>query len=111
MAANRDCMVDLTLIARQARWNSERWFPDLHARDAETIRLHYVLGMAGETGEVADLFKKIHTGKRDFETEHDNIASELADVFTYLLLLADDCKIDLPEAFEAKQRVCEERWG
>lgn len=106
----RDCM-DITLVARQARWNSERWFPALHDSDPERVRIHYVLGLVGEAGEVADLFKKIHTGKEVYADRHDQIAGELADVFTYLLLLADECGVDLIEAFEAKQKVCEERWG
>lgn len=103
--------MDLSLMAKQARHNSERWFVDLHARSAETVRLHYVLGLAGEAGEVANLFKKIHTGKRSLEQSQDDIAGELADVFTYLLLLADECRVDLLDAFEAKQAICEQRWG
>lgn len=105
--------MDLSLVARQARWNSERWFPDLHAQGPETLRIHYVLGLAGEAGEVANLFKKIHTGKVDYDDPETMVAidSELADVLTYLLLLADECGVDLLEAFEAKQDVCEKRWG
>ena len=105
-----DCM-DLTLIARTLRHNSERWFPALHARDDETVRIHYVLGLIGEAGEVADQFKKVHTGKRTLADALPEIGAELADLFTYLLLIADSCGLDVIADLEAKHRVCEERWG
>lgn len=102
----RDAM-DITLIARQARWNSERWFPALHAGNPD-LTVFYTLGLVGEAGEVANLIKK---EIRQVGGDRSKLADELADVFTYLILLADECQVDLIEAFEAKQRICEQRWG
>ena len=101
--------MDLTLVARQARRNSERWFPKLHDG---TIKLgpFYCLALAGEVGEACNIMKKavrhvlVKPSKDDF-------ASELADIFTYLMLLADEYQIDLMAEFEKKQSVCEMRWG
>lgn len=96
-------------IGDLSRTNSERWFPALHAKSWDDIAIHYVLGLVGEAGEVADLQKKAGTGRRD--VTHDEMASELADVFTYLVLLAGHCGVDLIAEWNAKQAVCEERWG
>jgi len=103
--------MDLGLVAKQVRWNSERWFPDLHSdKHFGHLTVHYALGLCGEVGEVANLVKKAdRAGAARPHTE--KLADELADVFTYLLLLADECKIDLLKSFEAKQAECERRWG
>src|ERR1700757_2841826 len=97
--------IDLDQIAKRARRNSERWFPQLHAdQDMTTF---YSLALAGEMGEVANLAKKRMrraSGVVEFESQ---IADELADIFTYLLLLADECNVNLVDAFEKKQAICE----
>lgn len=101
--------MDLGLIAAQARKNSERWFPDLHAE--EDMKVFYGLALAGEVGELCNLTKKYVRHYKGTTVSEDDVRGELADVFTYLILLADEWKIDLLDAFEAKQAVCEERWG
>lgn len=99
----------LAQIATISRANSERWFPVLHARSWDDLAIHYVLGLVGEAGEVADLQKKAGTGR--FDVTNDQFAAELADVFTYLVLLAHHAGVDLIDAWQRKQAVCEERWG
>lgn len=108
-------LVDLTAIARQARTNSERWFPRVHDpdRQAAPLAVHYALGLVGEAGELANLAKKaLRLGNAEgaafLATE---AGPELADVFTYLVLLADELGVDLLNAFVEKQAVCEARWG
>jgi NTP pyrophosphatase (non-canonical NTP hydrolase) len=100
--------MDLTLVARQSRWNSERWFPELHDGNIE-LGPYYALAMAGEVGEVCNLIKKSVRNEEMVVVK--DLELEMADVFTYLLLLADEYGIDLIKAFEAKQEVCELRWG
>lgn len=104
---DRDIM-DLSLVARQARHNSERWFGVMHDEHPSTLKYFYGLALAGEVGELANLLKK------HWRTQEQNtldVADELADAFTYLLLLADELRVDLLDALEKKQAVCEARWG
>jgi NTP pyrophosphatase (non-canonical NTP hydrolase) len=100
----------LDSIAAEARRNSERWFPFVHDEDAAVVPLavHYALGMCGEAGEVANLIKK---ALRKGETTSEGLADELADVFIYLLLLADEAGINLYAAYQHKRDICEKRWG
>lgn len=109
---------DLKALAMKARANSERWFPSVHDPRQATLPLsvHYALGLAGEVGEVANLFKKLcreHKNRKHLAKFQGapKMAGELADVFTYLILLADEVGIDLVAAFESKQVECERRWG
>lgn len=94
-------------LARQMRANSERWFADFHATDPD-LCVFYALGMAGEAGEVANLIKKRMRGST---IEIQDLYDELADVFTYLLLLADEVGVDLESAYRGKARFNEARWG
>ena len=58
-------------------------------------RLHAVLGLAGEAGEVAEQYKK-HLFKPGRVTTRAQRLDELVDVFYYLLILMhiDDCTVD-----------------
>lgn len=103
--------MSLSRLAIQARTNSERWFPLVHDEHQQAVPLsvHYALGLVGEAGEVANLVKKaLRKGDAD---DIEGLGDELADVFTYLILLADEQGVDLMAAFEAKQAICEQRWG
>lgn len=101
----------LNRLAMQARRNSERWFPEVHGQGEDIVRIHYTLGLNGEAGEVSNLIKKVHTGKRSISDAKTDIAHELADVFTYLVMLAESLNISLTTAFLEKQQICEERWS
>ena len=94
------------------RIDSERWFPRLHCDKPWDLVVAYTLGLSGEAGEVANLIKKMN---RDYGDETvaaaDGLAEELADVFTYLLLLAGELEVDLAEAWRSKRAVNESRWG
>lgn len=102
----------LSEVAREARSNSERWFPALHDPDRALVPLpvHYALALAGEVGEVANLVKKA-LRRMEGSPPVEDLSGELADVFIYLMLLADECGVDLLEAYERKAAICEERWG
>lgn len=101
---------DLTQLTATMRANSERWFPGLHHDGLLPLAVFYALGLGGEAGEVLDEIKKAFRTNGDL-TERDNLAAELADVLTYLLLLADELNIDLIAAYETKAAYNEARWG
>lgn len=99
--------MDLKELAKGARDNSERWFPQLHEGEVD-LATFYTLGLVGEAGEVADQIKKWIRG---VAFNRDELVAELSDVFTYLILLADELNIDLIAAYESKAAFNEQRWG
>lgn len=60
-------------------------------------RMYAVIGLAGETGEVSELIKKMwrnHGGELTLE-RREKILDELGDVLWYAALVADECDISL----------------
>lgn len=59
--------------------------------------LHWVLGLTGEAGEVAEKLKKIVRDKNSLVSEEDKIemAKELGDVLWYLAVFAHDLGVPL----------------
>lgn len=104
----RDAPVDLIALARDMRTNSERWFPALHDGTRD-LRVFYALGLSGEVGEVANEVKKMI--RESGGGNQANLGAELADCFTYLLLLADEVGVDLVAEYAKKVVVNEARWG
>ena len=73
-----------------------------------------VLALVGETGELAAEFQwisddNIVNALQDAD-KREAVGSELADVFTYLLRLADVLEIDLSEELKKKITVNEKRY-
>lgn len=102
-----DLSVALFDLAAEMRANSERWFPAIH--DGQfPLGAFYALGLAGEAGEVANEMKKIWRG---VDGNRGNVGAELSDTFTYLLLLADECGVDLIAEYRDKVAVNNNRWG
>ncbi|WP_372394008.1 MazG-like family protein (plasmid) [Azospirillum sp. HJ39] len=58
----------------------------------------WMTAVAGETGELANLLKKVRRGDLSLEEARPSIAKELADVVTYLDLLAMQCGVNLGQA-------------
>jgi NTP pyrophosphatase (non-canonical NTP hydrolase) len=58
----------------------------------------WMTALAGEVGEAANFLKKVRRGDCTMDDARKNIANELADVQTYLDLLASACGIDLEKA-------------
>lgn len=103
--------VVLTDLARRYRENSERWFPQWHSADlGMPLTVAYALGLSGEVGEVANVIKKLMRDGEDAALT-EGLGAELADCFVYLLLLADECGIDLLAEAEAKVLVNEVQRG
>ena len=110
MLAERQSVGDMALtdLASHMRENSERWFPGWHDGTLP-LSIAYALGLGGEVGEVLNVVKKMHRDGAD-PSKADDLALELADCFTYLLLLADEAGVDLLAAYTAKEHICEQRW-
>ncbi|GIM90490.1 nucleoside triphosphate pyrophosphohydrolase family protein [Paractinoplanes toevensis] len=69
------------------------------ARDTKNELLHLVLGLAGESGEIAEKFKK---WVRDLDSDESridraDIAKELGDVLWYVAVLADYLDLSLDD--------------
>ena len=70
----------------------------------------FALGLSGEAGELANLFKKLWRGDFTLAQVKGSVAEEMADVAIYLVLLAHVCGVDLDAACAAKQAEVERRW-
>lgn len=99
---------EIFLLGKQALEDSKRWFPATADSVAFTV-----LAMAGEVGEVANIVKKIERGSsnwRDAKVRRD-LDMEVADVFTYLVLLAGQLNIDLIQLYNLKRMENERRFN
>lgn len=82
-------------------------------RDKKNELLHLVLGLVGESGEVAEKFKK---WVRDLDSEESridraDIAKELGDVLWYLAVLADYLDLSLDDIATANLTKLASRQG
>ena len=69
----------------------------------------WLTAVVGELGELANLLKKIRRGDFTLEEKQNEIAHELADVQTYLDILAAQCGVDLGAATVEKFNLVSER--
>lgn len=100
---------NLALLGELVReFNHEREWEQYH--DPRSL----ILALMGELGELAELFQW-HSDSEAAKLTQDpkmamKISEELADVFGYLLQLADATGIHLGNALEAKMKVNEKRY-
>lgn len=73
--------------------------------------LEWAGAVVGELGELANLLKKVKRGDVTMEAAHQAIADELADVQTYLSILAAQCKVNLGHATISKFNRVSQRVG
>lgn len=68
-------------------------------RDKHNELLHLVLGLVGESGEIAEKFKKWvrDQGSDESRIDRDDIAKELGDVLWYVAVLADYLDLSLDD--------------
>ena len=85
-----------------------------HARCVQDIRpieswtpLEWGGALAGETGELCNLLKKLRRGEK---IKKSDMAHELADIITYADLVAIALDIDLGEAVREKFNIVSKRW-
>ena len=75
---------------------------------ANELLLNSVLGLCGESGEVADLVKKHRFQGHDLDFEH--IAKELGDIAWYLAVGAYSIGYDLESIFRMNKEKLEARY-
>lgn len=74
-------------IERQKYWKSEEW--DMP---------RWITALTGEIGEAANVVKKTFRGDMSEDEARPKLASEFADILTYLVIAADKAGIDLVDA-------------
>ena len=108
MTATHTCMLE-----QQCLQDSDRWFGD-QIPDIRSMRslIHHTLALCGEVGEVANIIKKIDRGSLDARNAitRNDLAMELADVYTYLLNVAGIVGIDLEKAYNTKRGINDGRF-
>ena len=98
-------------VARIPRFRNKKGQICHNADGSDWTAADWLMAVTGELGELANLLKKIRRG--DF-TENDpgvvdEVAKELADVQTYLDILAFRCGIDLGDATTRKFNAVSDR--
>ena len=89
-----------TLVSRLREFTADRDWEQFH-----TPR-NLLLALVGEVGEVAEILQwkhQVSTGVPELTAEERvHLAEELADVQLYLIRLAEQCAVDLPQAVLSK---------
>jgi NTP pyrophosphatase (non-canonical NTP hydrolase) len=88
----------LNQIAHQCLEDAVAWFPD-SAPDV----VYSGLALAGEAGEYANILKKVVRGDMTLQEAMPSLADELADVFTYTMLIAGQLHFDLLTEYVKKR--------
>ena len=99
-------MADLTF--KEFQWvNARRCEAGFKSSVTDWNPLEWGGALAGEVGELCNLLKKERRGEK---IDPKKIADEIADVLTYLDLLATRCGVDVETALKSKfNRVSEKR--
>jgi NTP pyrophosphatase (non-canonical NTP hydrolase) len=79
--------------------------------EREWTTAHWMQATVGELGELANLMKKVDRGDIPLSIARPDIARELADVQTYLDIMAFKLGVDLGEATRKKFNEVSERMG
>jgi len=74
------------------------------------VLLELTVALAGEVGEFANLTKKLVRGDLELEAARPDLGAELADVFIYIVKLAEQLELDLEAEFRAKLAINENRF-
>lgn len=76
--------------------------------DPEGLRMNGVLGMCGETGEVADLLKKHYFQGHPLDV--DKLINELGDVMWYIAITAQGLGVSLDQVMELNIQKLRKRY-
>ena len=103
----------LKRLALQCRSDSQRWFPELQNGSEASMLAYNTLAMCGESGELANIVKKIQRGSLDLNDKavRNMAAEELIDVFVYGFNIAGILKIDPQHVYDYKRAVNERRFN
>lgn len=98
--------------ARLPQFKNRRGEPAHSEKDGSDWALSaWCNAVTGELGELANLIKKIERGDMSLEEARQEVSDELADVVTYLDILAFRCGVDLGDATIDKFNRVSERVG
>jgi len=93
--------------------DSDAWFPNLSGDIP-----HYLIALAGETGELCNAYKKWDRAALEYRLVEQNwedtrveMTKELVDVLVYLFCLAGELNIDLEAEYDCKRAFNESRFG
>lgn len=90
-------------IPNQCLEDGQRYFPNTQTP------MDMALGLCGESGEVAEVIKKLRRGSINFAEAQEQIRGELADVFIYLMALCGMYEINIYDAYHEKRFENDER--
>lgn len=79
-----------------------------NSEDAKDLILNGILGLCGETGEVADHIKKATFQGHEFDV--DKVVGELGDVCWYVAILAKGLNIDLETVMQKNIEKLQRRY-
>lgn len=84
-----------------------------HYRECEAswTHAHWMQALVGEVGELANFLKKVDRGDFTLDEVKPDIMNELADIQTYLDLLAENLGVDLGKATAFKFNEVSKRIG
>jgi len=71
---------------------------------------HLLVCLIGEVGEVANIVKKVVRGDHTYASKRAELTDELADIFAYILKLANQLNIDLEQAYLNKMEQNRKRF-
>ena len=92
--------------------NTRRMLTDKYSVCERTwTTAHWLQAMVGEVGELANILKKVDRGDFPRVVAYPQIAAELADIQTYLDILAHKLNINLGEATIGKFNIVSKRVG
>lgn len=63
---------------------------------------HLIVCLVGEVGEFSNIVKKISRGDFSLNDKMGELSDELADIFIYLIKIANQCEIDIERCFLEK---------
>lgn len=90
--------------------NSDRWFPKAYASTHDAV-INNVMGIAGEAGEVAEVYKKWHRGSMDDKKAKEQFSEESVDLMHYLFQLFYILGTDIKQVYLDKTKFNEDRFG
>jgi len=98
--------MNLNELIDQCQLDSDRWFPNI-SKDLPFT----VLALVGETGEMANLVKKVVRGSLSLENVKDDLGEEAVDVLIYLCMVFAALDIDPIQVYREKRAKNELRFG
>lgn len=90
--------------------NSERWFPDAYVTPEQAL-ITNLLGICGEAGEMADVWKKKVRGSLDRFEAMEQLVEESIDLMHYLFQFWYYFDVDVEAVYKAKTEFNEKRFG